>query len=389
MEYNFDEINDRYNTASIKWDGLKDKNREVIRLQVADMDFKTADVIIDKMKEVADRGIYGYTSDKVKSEYRDSIRWWFKEFYDLDINNEEIIYSDGSLETMKTAIYAFTNPGDGIIIQRPVYGSFNRVIEDQTKRVVVNSPMINNDGYYTIDYEDLEEKCKNPLNKILVLCSPQNPVGRLWTKEEIKKIHEITSKNDIILISDEVHCDLVRDGNVHYPIYKCIDDYKNVIMITAISKSFNLAGLKCANAIIKDERLRGQFISEFGNRTPTPFALEALIAAYSKEGKKWLDELNLYIDKSFDLIEKYLRENMPRVKFTRPQGTYMAWLDFSDYGFSDKDLHEMIYEKAKVYLQDGLVHDPENGGQFQRMCVCSPKSLVIEALERINKELSK
>ena len=390
MKYDFDRINNRFNTGCAKWDGQKIRNKNfnenTIPLQVADMDFRTAQVIIDKMHEVSERGIYGYTSDKFKHEYRDSIINWFDKYFNLEINPEEIVYSDGSISMIEGIIKACSNPSDGIIIQRPVYGHFTQAIEEDTGRVVVNNQMIHKNGNYYIDYSDLEEKCRNPKNKIMIFCSPQNPVGKIWEKDEIKRVHEICSKYGVILISDEVHCDLLRDNNKHYPIYNCIDDYKNVVMISAISKTFNLAGLKCANAIIKDKKLREKIISEFGNRTPTPFALEALIAAYSEEGREWLDQLNEYIDETFDLIERYIKEYMPKLKYKRPQGTYMAWLDFSEYGLSSEEIHEKIYVNANVILQDGYVHDPDLGGQFQRMCVCSPKSVIKEALIRISEE---
>lgn len=386
MIYDFDKVVDRHNTYSMKYDGLKqinDKtNGDSIPLFVADMDFQTARPILDALHKTVDFGILGYTMDRAEPRYAQAVCHWWKQQYDLDILPEHIVYSNGTVEAIRYAIEAFSNIGDGVIIQRPVYGHFTSTIEEECFRRVVNNQLLCKDGYYTIDYNDLEEKCADPDNRILIFCSPANPVGRVWTPEEIQKVAAIAKKYHVLLISDEVHCDILRSGVRHYPIFSVVEDTGGIIMCTAINKTFNLAGLQCSNIIIPDAFLRSRFKKSFGRRQPTPFAISACIAAYN-EGVDWMDQMNAYIDGNIRFAMEFLKENMPWVRVREPEGTYCLWLDFKAAGLSDAEVHRRIYEDANVILQDGTVHDPDLGGCFQRICVPCARSVLKEALTRI------
>jgi len=388
MKTDFDTIINRRGTYSLKWEGaaLFDPNihwnDETIPMMIADMDFACSPAIQTAMHRVADHQIYGYTWHTDPS-YMGSIVDWYKRRYDTELKEEWIAYSNGSVAAINCAVETFTNVGDGVIIMRPVYGHFNGMIEEETHRSIAACNLINDNGYYTVDWEDFEAKCAAPVNRAFILCSPANPVGRVWKKEELAKMAEICRKHHVLLIADEIHSDILRKGQKHIPIIKATDDYSNIILVTGINKSFNVAGLLCSNVIIPDDNLRAVFMSQFGFRMPTPFAVGALIAAYDGS-EEWLDELNEYLDANIEFAIDFIKTHMPKVKVWYPEGTYMLWLDFRAYGFSDEEVHRKIYVDANVVLQDGIVHDPEYGQCFQRMCITLPKSQLQEALERIS-----
>jgi cystathionine beta-lyase len=392
MKYDFDRIIDRHNTYSAKWDRAESSkgragsqpvwNSDTIPMMVADMDFACPPALQAAMHRVADHGIYGYTLHTAEPRYLASIVDWYKRRYHTDLKEEWIAYSDGSVTAINCAIETFTNPGDGVIIQRPVYGHFTGMIEDDTHRRVVSNHLINQEGYYTIDWEDFERKCAVPVNRAFILCSPANPIGRVWTREELARMAEICRKYQVLLIADEIHSDIIRQGVSHHPILSATGDYDNIILITGINKSFNVAGLHCSNVVIPNDTLRGIFTKQFGARTPTPFGVAAALSAYD-ESEDWLDELNLYLDANIDFAIDFLHANMPQAKVWRPEGTYMLWLDFNGCGLSDEAAHSRIYHHANVMLQDGLVHDPDQGACFQRMCVALPRSVLETALKRI------
>lgn len=390
MRYDFNEIIERAGTYSIKWADVGGKcanyqnPNQKLPFQVADMDIPCPKPLVQALHKVVDHKMYGYSSDLTESRYSQSIISWYQRRYGYQLKKEWIIYSNGSIEGVNGAIRAFSNIGDGVIIMRPVYGHFTQCIEEDMHRKVIDCHLISNDGFYTVNWDDFEEKCANPTNRIFILCSPANPVGRVWTEEELKKIVFICKKNNVLLVSDEVHCDILTLNTVHHPILTMTDDYSNIIMITAINKTFNTAGLSCANVIIPDNNICKIYNKEFGHRLPTPFAIGALISAYN-ECDDWLKQVNEYIEANIDFAIHFLNENMPKVKVNKPQGTYILWMDFSDYGLTPKEIHTRIYDSAKVILQDGTIHDPEHGDQFQRMCVPCPRPILEEALKRMAK----
>jgi cystathionine beta-lyase len=392
MKYDFDKVVERHNTYSMKWDGgefFKKTmgadvrwDKDTIPMMVADMDFACPPALKAAMHRVADFGIYGYTLNTADPRYLGSIVDWYKRRYNTELKEEWIAYSDGSVTAINCAIETFTNPGDGIIIQRPVYGHFTGMIEDDTHRRVASNHLVNHDGYYTVDWEDFERNCAVPSNRAFILCSPANPIGRVWTGEELARMAELCRKHQVLLIADEIHSDIIRQGGTHHPILTATQDYSNIILVNGINKSFNVAGLHCSNVVIPDDNLRGIFSKEFGMRLPTPFAVAAVIAAYD-ESEDWLNELNRYIDANIDFTIDFFHKKMPQVKVWRPEGAYMLWLDFAACGLSDEAIHRKIYNDANVMLQDGLVHDPDQGRFFQRMCVALSRPVLETALNRI------
>ncbi|HRJ41076.1 MAG: pyridoxal phosphate-dependent aminotransferase [Caldilineaceae bacterium] len=388
MIYNFDEIISRKGTHSVKWEagellkqfGITERfDEETISLFVADMDFQCPQPVLDALHARVDTRMFGYSIHSASSDYHEAIQGWFKRRHGWEIAAESIVYSPGTVEALNVAVRIYTKEGDGVIIQRPVYSPFTSSITGN-QRVVVNNSLINTDGYYTIDFDDLEAKAKDPNNTLFILCSPHNPVGRVWTQEELIRMAEICLANDVVLIADEIHGDLVRKGVTHHPIRTLVDDDR-LISCTATNKTFNMAGLHCANIIIPDAAMRERFTEKMGFKLPTPFAITALIAAYN-EGEEWLAQVNEYIDGNLTFMQNFLTEHMPKVKYRIPEGTYIGWLDFSAYGLSPEEVHERIYCRANVVLEDGKLFGDE-GLAFQRICTPSPRPLLRQALERI------
>lgn len=392
MRYDFDEIIDRKGTFSMKWDcggflknyGVTEHfDEDTIPLHSADMDFRCPQPISAAIKKLADHNIYGYTAvfpNGIGMTYYNAIIRWFREKRNWVIKPEEIIYVNGTVEAVELVIKAFTAKGDGVLLNRPIYSTFTKVIEG-TGRVVVNSQLVNNDGYYTIDFEDFEAKASNRNTKLFILCHPHNPSGRIWNDAELKKMAEICKKHDILIITDEIHGDLVRKGLEFHPLATVVDPC-GIITCTAANKTFNLAGLQASNVVIQDPEIRAYFKESIGLITPNPVTLAAAIAAYN-EGEEWLEQLRDYIDGNIDWVLEFLKTKMPRVKCLRPEGTYIMWLDFRGYGLSAKEIHRKIYIDANVVLEGGATFDPENGDGFERICVPTRRALLEEALERI------
>ena len=391
MTYNFDEIINRKGTHSIKWDareiiikaGITERfDDRSIPLFVADMDFACPPAVIQALHKTVDQKIFGYTSEQTTPEYNEAVKNWFQRRMDWEIHDAEIVYCPGTVHALHVAVKAFTNPGDGIIIQRPVYAPFTQAIE-KNGRFVVNNELVHTDGYYTIDFADLAQKAGDPDTTMMILCSPHNPVGRIWNVDELEQIADICDRNGVILISDEIHGDLVRCGQSFTPIAG-VAGTDNIIVCTAINKTFNVAGLHVSNIIIKNEHYRKKFRDVLGLVSPSPFGIAALLAAYN-ESEAWLEELKQYIDGNFALLEKFLAEKLPLVNYRRPAGTYIAWLDFSGYELTPEEIHRKIYENANVVLEDGKIFGSKSA-HFQRLCLPTPRVILQEAFDRIAKE---
>jgi cysteine-S-conjugate beta-lyase len=391
MRYNFDKVINRIGTGSIKWDGAELVKKfgiserfdeDSIPLFVADMDFPCPQPVVDALQRCVDRKIYGYSTHLAHPAYFEAIQGWFKRLYNWEIDKEHIVYSTGTVEALYIAVKAFTKPGEGVILQSPVYRPFYGSITDNGRKVV-NNPLIHEDGYYRIDFEDLDKKASDPKTKLFLLCSPHNPVGRIWNRDELGRMADICQKHDVMMVTDEIHGDLIRQNATFIPLRK-VSGYKKILTLTAINKTFNVAGLHCTNAIIEDQALRQGFSKELGFKLPSPFAMEALIAAYN-EGQEWLDQLKVYIDGNFEFLRNFLVKRMPEVRFSIPDGTYMGWMDFRGYGLDPKEVHRRIYDEANVILEDGEIFGVEGAG-FQRICLPTPRSILEEALERIAKQ---
>ncbi|GGB44154.1 MalY/PatB family protein [Fictibacillus barbaricus] len=391
MKYNFDEIVNRRGTYSIKWDGgelikefgLTERyDEETIPLFTADMDLPVPQALINALHKTVDHKIFGYSI--FPNEYYEAIQRWFKKRHDWEIKKEEIIYSPGTVHALNIAVRAFTNPGDGIIIQRPVYPPFTSVTEGNGRKIRNNALKCDNDGYYSIDFDDFEAKAKEEKTKMFILCNPHNPTGRIFNVNELKKISDICAKNGVLIVADEIHGDLIRRDQTFTPIAKAADNTDHIITLTAINKTFNVAGLHCTNTIIPNSGLREIFGKEMGFQLASPFTISALIAVYN-EGEDWLEQLKEYIDGTMEWVVNFLAERMTKVKVRIPEGTYIMWMDFSEYGLTPEEVHDRIYNKANVLLEDGVMFG-EEGVHYQRICIPSPRPIIKEAFDRIARE---
>lgn len=391
-KYNFDKVVNRENTGCVKWDFKARCNEKASKdglpLWIADMDFECAKPIIDALHKRIDHKVFGYSSNDTK-EYKESVCNWYKRRLDFEIDKENIFYSPGVVPAISALVNILTNKGDKVIIQKPVYHPFEAKIENNDREVINNS--LKYDGKsYKIDFEDLQEKAKDPKAKIMLICSPHNPVGRVWKKEELRKVIDICKSNNLWIISDEIHCDLIRNGYKHIPTQKVGYDYKDkIITCTAPSKTFNLAGMHLSNIIINNKQLQKKWEFEIREKldigTPSPFAIVSTIAAYN-ECEDWIDELNKYLDNNMEFIDKYLKENLPKVKLVKPEGTYLAWLDFNEYGFDEIELEDLMFKKANVLFNQGYGFGKEGIG-FVRVNAACPLSTIKEAMERIKNAL--
>jgi len=382
--YSFDTILERKGTHSMKWDFAPSVTgaANLLPMWVADMDFACAPPIVEAVQERAAHGIYGYTG--ISDEYRNAVVYWMKERHSWQIQPEWIVVITGIVPALNMLMQAFAQPGDHVVVQPPVYYPFFNAIRNNGQHPLLNTLKEEN-GRYVMDFDDLEAKLKDSKTSIMILCSPHNPVGRVWTAEEIQRTAELCLENDVLLISDEIHHDLVFTPHRHYATAAISDAVSaNTITCTAPSKTFNLAGLQSSNIIISDQKLRRRFqqaLDRNGVFAINPFADAATIAAYEK-GAPWLDELLIYLSKNLDLVESTLKRDLSWVNMIRPEGTYLAWLDFRTSGMSLDLLQRFTEEKAGVLMNQGYIFG-ETGAGFQRLNVACPRSLLAEGLDRI------
>lgn len=389
--YNFDKVVNRENTSCIKWDFRANcstkSTGEELPFWIADMDFECADPIIEALHKRVDHKIFGYSSNKT-DEYYSAVCGWYKRRFNWEISKENIFYCNGVVPAISFLVRILTEEGDGVIVQKPVYYPFEAKIKSNNRKVI-NNPLIYENNTYRMDFEDLEEKAKDAKNKVLILCNPHNPVGRVWNKEELRKVVQICKKHNIWIISDEIHSDLIRKNVTYTPLELACKDYKDkIITCTAPSKSFNMAGMQISNIIINNEEIQERWNNEllnFSIMAPTPFAIVATIAAYN-ECEDWIDELNDYIDDNIDFIQSYIKENLPKVKFIYPEGTYLVWLNFNDYNLTSEELEDLMIKNAKILLDEGYIFGDEGIG-FERINVACPRSLLKECMCRIKNTL--
>lgn len=397
MKYDFDTVINRRGTNCVKWDlgeifvksGFAERfDENTISAFTADMDFRCAQPIIDAIKEVADHGIFGYTTLADCSAYYDAVINWFESRYGWKIKRDWIVYMNGTVNALKKSIEAFTEKEDGIIIMRPVYFPFTGVIES-TGRKVINCQLADDgQGYYTVDFEKFEECAADSGAKAFILCNPHNPVGRVWTKEELNKIIEICSRHQILILADEIHGDLTRKDVTFYPIASLAEDDSQIVTFTAANKTFNLAGLEITNVVISDEELRSAYRKTIGNVSPSPFAIAALIAAYTK-CDDWLEQLKEYLDGNVNWTVQFLKEKMPEVICRCPEGTYIMWMDFRKTGYTADEIRRRIYGEANILLESGKMFDPDEGAGFERICVPMSRQVLWEAFRRIEQAFQK
>jgi len=388
-KYNFDEMIERRDTDSIKWSKrlLKEQfgSEDSVPMWIADMDFKAAPPIIDAIVARAKHGVFGYGHPS--EEFLKAAVDWQRRRNDWIVEKEWILFTPGIIPALNFILETFCNPGDKVIIQSPVYYPFANIINNNGCHIS-NNGLVRNAGKYEMNFPELEELARDSRAKVMILCSPHNPVGRVWTEEELKRVGEICINNNVLVVTDEIHSDLIYPPHRHIPFAKLSDEFgMNSIICTSPSKTFNLAGLQLSNIIVPNERLRKELDHKIStvDIDPGSFATVAQIAAYN-HGEEWLEQLLLYLKKNLDFIDQFVREQMPRVGMTKPEATYLAWLDFSDYGLAPIELQELMQRKAKVAMDDGFIFGV-GGEQFQRINFACPRPMLKKAMERIAESL--
>ena len=379
----FDKQIDRYGTYCDKWDYLERYYGEkgMLGLWVADIDFAVPQAVSDAILKRAQHPIYGYTEPD--DDYYDPMIAWYKTHTGFQIEKDWITYTCGVIPAVAFLIQAFSQEGDKVIIQEPVYHPFKKAIVDNNRVPLINE--LHADGkHYTMDLEDLERQI-DERTKIMILCNPHNPVGRVWKREELLAVGNLCRRHHILVISDEIHSDIVFRGNKHIPFPSLGKEYGDIcVMCNAPNKTFNIAGLQGANIIIPNQQIRETYqahLKKFHLSGPTPFTLEATKTAY-EQGEAWYQQLIAYLEENIALVERFFPEKCPSVKVISPEGTYMVWLDFRGTGLSTDQINETLIHKAKVALNDGAMFG-KSGESFQRMNVACPRATLREALERI------
>lgn len=381
MKYDFTSIPDRRGCGSNKWNSAKNASTENVPLSVADMEFYPAPPIVEAIKKTAETSVLGYTSPT--DEYFDAVISWMNRRHNFDVKKEWIINTPGVVNALGIIIQAATNPGDSIVILTPVYYPFDMAVLTKSRKIIY-SELIDNNGRYEIDYADLEKKCKKA--KALLFCNPHNPVGRVWTEDELKKVAEICCRNNVFIIDDEIHNDLIMPGYEHTVMAK-VGDYvlDNIAICTAPSKTFNLAGIQCSNIIIPNKKIRTKaYACQVINLNTglNIFAYPACIAAYN-ECEEWLDELLTVIHENAVLVENFMAENFPEIRVYPLEGTYLQWIDMRNLGMTYVELREML-EDAGIYLDYGEMFGPLGRG-FQRINLACAKVTIEKALIRFKK----
>lgn len=384
--YDFDKVIDRHGTNCLKFDFAKErgKNGDELSLWVADMDFQVAKPITDALQAQVNHGIYGYT--EVKSDYFDIVKNWFKDNFDWEIKKGSLVKTPGVVYAIAMAVKAFTKEGEAVIIQQPVYYPFSEMIIANNRKLV-NSPLVLKGGRYEIDFEDFEKKIVKNNVKLFILCSPHNPVGRVWSVEELKRIGDICIKHDVVILSDEIHADFVYEPNKHHVFASLGESYAaNSVIATAPSKSFNIAGLQVSNIFIENKKLRDAFRNEIvksGYSQLNTMGLVAARAAY-EFGKEWLDEVRAYIKDNLIFFRDYLKENIGELNLIEPEGTYLVWVDFGKLGLSEKQREDLIVNKAKLWIDSGAMFGADGEG-FERFNIACPRSYLKKALDSLKK----
>lgn len=383
---NFDQIIDRNEYPTFKWNkpALMEHfgNDEALPFWVADMDFQAPDVVIDSLLKRAKHGIYGY--EYKKDSYFEALINWYTNRHQWQIDPKHIEPCPGVLNAVTVLINQHSDEGDGIIVQPPVFFEFRMVIKSNNRQLIKN-PLQLVDGKYQIDFEDLEAKAADPKNKIMIICNPHNPVGRVWTKDELMRVGEICLKHNILLISDEIHGDIIYQPHQFTPIASISDEIAQISAIClSPAKTFNIAGMVDAMVVIPNDEYREQF-HYFAHRYQinkiNVFASAAIEAAYS-EGSDWLDALLVYLQSNIDFLRAYLHENLSQVKLIEPEGTYLVWLNFDELGLDAKELELFLAQKAQIALNSGYWFGREGAG-YARMNIACPQSTLKEGLLRL------
>ena len=384
MQYDFDTPIDRTHTWSIKHDFKKENGKadDILPLWVADMDFRSPDSVVEALKKAVDHGIFGYS--RADESYFDAVAAWYQKRHHLTLQPEWMTCTPGIVFALSIAVRAFTQEGDAVLIQPPVYHPFSRAIL-RNKRTLVENPLVLKDGHYEMDLEDLEQKVLDEHVKLMILCNPHNPVGRVWTREELTALADICLRHHVYVISDEIHGDFVWRGHEQTP-YASISEEAclHSMMCTAPSKTFSLAGMATSNLFIPDPEMRRKFRSELldvGQENMNRLGLFACRAAY-EGGGEWLDQLIGYLAGNLALVRDFCKNRVPQIQLIEPEGTYLAWLDCRELGMTDDELMAFFSDDAKVWLDPGT-HSGEQGSGFMRFNLGSSRSVIAQALDQI------
>lgn len=380
----FDTVIDRKGTRSLKYDFAvrRGKPKDVLPLWVADMDFQTSSYITDALEDMVKHGVFGYSESE--EHYFGAVQNWMERHYNWHVKESWMTKTPGIVFALAMAVKAYTQENDDVLIQPPVYYPFKEVVEDNHRRLVNNTLVLDGDGTYTIDYEDFEKKIIEENVKLFILCNPHNPVGRVWTKEELERLGDICLKHGVFVVSDEIHADFVFERK-HTVFSEVKEAYRDISMIcTSPSKTFNIAGLQISNIFISNPEKATAFRRQVAAAGYSQVGLPGLVAceAAYRHGDEWLEGVLAYIKANAEFTRAYLQEHLPRVKMTKLEGTYLVWLDFRNYGLTDKELDEKILNQVGLWLDSGAVFG-KCGEGFQRINIACPRKTLHQALDRL------
>lgn len=382
MKYDFDQIVSRRGTNSYKWDSAAEEN--VLPMWVADMDFRTAPPVVEALRKRVEHGVFGYT--KVPVAYYEAVTHWFFRRHNWQIEKDWIIYTSGVVPALSAVIKALTVPGDRILVQTPVYNCFFSSIRNNGCEVIA-SPLIYEGETYRMDFDDLERKAADPKVKLLLLCNPHNPAGRVWKREELIRMGEICLRNNVMVVADEIHCELVFPSHHYIPFASLSHEFQmHSVTCTSPSKAFNLAGLQIANIIAADADVRRKIDKAINTNEVcdvNPFGVEALIAAYN-EGEEWLDELNHYLFANYTYLKAYFSKYLPQFPVVKLEGTYLVWVDCRSWQKSSLEIVEELLKEEKLWLNEGSMYG-EAGEGFIRINIACPRQVMMEGLNRLRR----
>lgn len=384
MKHNFDKIIDRRNTNSYKWDSLS--HDDVIPMWVADMDFQVAPEILEALRKRLDHGIFGYTM--VPDSYYEAVQSWFLRRHNWQIDRSSIIYTTGVVPAISCALKAMTLPGEKVLVQTPVYNCFFSCIKNSGCEILEN-PLARQGDSYVIDFDDFEAKCADEKTTVFLLCNPHNPVGRVWTRDELQRMSDICQRHNVRIISDEIHCELIMPDNTYIPFATIASTHKGgnrgEVYLTSPSKAFNIAGLQIANIICDSPTLRRRInravnINEVCD--VNPFGPIALEAAYN-HGEEWLAQLNSHLWDNYQTLRNLFAKNLPHIPVMRLEGTYLVWTDITATGMTSDETTDKLMKQARVLVNSGTMYGTKAGEGYIRINIACPKQQLIAALERI------
>lgn len=381
MQYNFDEEIPRKGHSSQKWEAAKED--DILPMWVADMDFRAAQPILDALEARWQHGIFGYAH--APNRFYEATIHWFEKRHNFTIQKEWLLYTIGVIPALSAIIKALTSPSDKVLVQTPVYNGFFPPIANNRVEPA-KAPLSYQDGRYTIDFDILEQQAKDPKVKLMLLCNPHNPAGRVWTKDELQRIGDICIANNVLVVSDEIHCDLVFNEHQHIPFASISDDFLlHSITCLSPSKTFNLAGLQIANIFVADKNIREKINQALRQNTVheiSPFAIEALVAAYTK-GEEWLDQLKPYLYNNYLYLNGFIEQHLPKLKVLPLEATYLVWVDCKALNISSEEISKKLYNEGKLWINSGPMYGGDAGEGFIRINIACPRSLLVEGLNRL------